>query len=106
MDVSEPRGRLVPVPEDAEDADLTIGGDFNLDDHIAGLQEGEEVSFTVDFGGPSAPRAKCPYAACPACDGCGVCMNFHGNFVGRCGDGDCPYRWYHKIRDRIRRWLR
>ena len=48
----------------------------------------------------------CPYDACAQCDGCGVCGDFHGNFVGgACKSECCPYRWYHRIRDRWRRRL-
>lgn len=51
-------------------------------------------------------RKTCKYAACPKCDACNVCRDFHGNFVAGCGD-DCPYRWYHRVRDWFRRlWLR
>lgn len=61
----------------------------------------ESGQITFAFDAPSV--GPCRYAACPACDGCGVCRNFHGNFVGRCGEGDCPYRWYHRVRDWFRR---
>ncbi len=48
---------------------------------------------------------RCPYKACASCDCCAVCGSFHGNFVGGCKEGQCPYRWWHRIRDRVRRWL-
>lgn len=47
----------------------------------------------------------CNYQACPKCDSCAVCGDFHGNFVGKCGE-DCPYRWYHRIRDWLRRLVK
>ena len=47
----------------------------------------------------------CKYQACELCDGCGVCGDFHGNFVGRCDDEDCPYGVWRRVRDAIRRLI-
>jgi hypothetical protein len=44
----------------------------------------------------------CKYTACPKCDACNVCMDFHGNFVAGCTE-PCPYKWYHRLRDWFRR---
>jgi hypothetical protein len=44
----------------------------------------------------------CPYLACPKCDSCAVCMDYHGNFVAGCTD-PCPYTRYHRLRDWWRR---
>jgi hypothetical protein len=47
----------------------------------------------------------CRYEPCPACDCCGVCRTFHGDFIGACTEDRCPYRWWHRVRDFFRRVL-
>lgn len=46
---------------------------------------------------------RCPYRSCPQCGGCGVCQDFHGDVYGGCKEDTCPYRWYHAVRDWLRR---